>query len=226
MTEKYLKKTGKVGEFPSPTLSLYSKPRCLDFLTGIAYHIRPVSLYIYIYQLKATSSLKYEGSKKYGSILIGHEVLREILGMLQIERMLIHTFLFWKRVHAVASAIERHAGDERTLSRPFAGNTRWTPKIKPLLANTITRYTFIKLNFPCFTVVKLRAVGGFLLFVLASSPHCYPHRKEIFVLDWTCCIYRSIRASERQSLIKRGLQVGTVQPTYPASPLAYINSPT
>lgn len=92
MTEKYFKKTGKVGEFPSPTLTLYSKPRCLDFLTGIAYHIRPVSLYIY--QLKATSSLKYEGSKKYGSIRIGHEVLREILGMLQIERMLIHTFLF------------------------------------------------------------------------------------------------------------------------------------
>lgn len=122
-------------------------------------------------------------------------------------------------MHAVASATERHAGDERTLSRPFAGN------IKPLLANTITRYTFIKLNFPCFTVVKLRALGGFLLFALASSPHCYPHRKEIFVLDWTCCIYRSIRASERQSLIKRGLQVGTVQPTYPASPLAYINSP-
>lgn len=75
------------------------------------------------------------------------------------------------------------------------------------------------------------ALGGFLLpwhrliFVLASSPHCYPHRKEIFVLDWTCCIYRSIRASEPQSLIKRGLQVGTVQPTYPASLLVYINSP-
>lgn len=155
-----------MGEFPSPTLTLYSKPMCLDFLTGIAYHIRRVSLYIYI-NWRQRQVLNMKAVKNMDQSELDMKFWGRFLECCKyIERMLIHTFLFWKRVHAVASATERHAGDERTLSRPFAGNTRWTPKIKPLLANTITRYTFIKLNFPVLWVGFCCPGTGWSLFLL------------------------------------------------------------